>query len=187
LDIVHVNAEFSVQTSDHEPEVARIATSTPAPVQLLVNLGFETGTAAPWVATPASVINNAASPAARTGSWKAWLNGLGTTSTQSLYQQVSIPSTVTSATLSFYLQITTAETTTTSAFDKLQVQIRNSAGTVLATLATYSNLNKSTTYLQKTFDLSAYKGQTIQVYFLGTEDSSLQTSFLIDDTSLTTQ
>jgi hypothetical protein len=94
---------------------------------------------------------------------------------------------VTSATLSFYVRIDTAETTTTTAFDTLQVQVRNSANTVLTTLATYSNLNKSTTYVLKTFDVTAFKGQTIRVYFLGTEDSSLQTSFVIDDTAVNTQ
>ena len=81
----------------------------------------------------------------------------------------------------------TAETTTTTAYDKLQVQIRNSSNTVLATLTTYSNLNKTTGYVLKTFDLSTYKGQTIRVYFLGTEDSSLQTSFVIDDTAVNVQ
>jgi hypothetical protein len=57
----------------------------------------------------------------------------------------------------------------------------------LATLATYSNLNKGSTYLNKTFDLSAYKGQTIRVYFLGTEGSVTATSFLIDDVSVIAQ
>ena len=31
------------------------------------------------------------------------------------------------------------------------------------------------------FDVSAFKGQTVRIEFLGTEDSSLQTSFFIDD------
>ena len=39
-------------------------------------------------------------------------------------------------------------------------------------------------YTQKTFDLSAYKGKTVTVKFLGVEDSSLQTSFVIDDTAV---
>lgn len=63
----------------------------------------------------------------------------------------------------------------------------NSSNTVLATLATYSNLNANSTYVLKTFDLTAFRGQTIRVYFLGTEDSSLQTSFVIDDTAVNTQ
>jgi hypothetical protein len=112
------------------------------------------------------------------------LNGYGSVHTDSLYQQITIPSGATSATLNFYLKIDTAETTTTTAYDTLQVQIRNSANTVLATLATYSNLNQTTVYVLKSFDLTAYKGQTIRVYFLGVEDGSLQTSFVIDDTAV---
>ena len=133
------------------------------------------------------MITNSTGRTPRTGSWYAWLDGYGTNHTDSLFQQVTIPSGVTTATLSFYLKIDTAETTTVTAFDTLKVQIRNSSNTVLATLATYSNLNKGTVYVLKSFDLSAYKGQTIRVYFLGVEDSSLQTSFVIDDTALNTQ
>jgi len=105
----------------------------------------------------------------------------------SLYQQVAIPSGKTSATLTFYLHIDTAETTTTTAYDTLKVQIRNSSGTVLATLATYSNLNHNTGYSQKSFNLNSYIGQTIQVYLVGAEDSTLQTSFVVDDFALNVQ
>ena len=73
-----------------------------------------------------------------------------------------------------------------TAFDTLKVQIRNTAGTVLSTLATFSNLNAATGYSQKSFNVASFKGQTIRVQFHGTEDASLQTSFFIDDTSLTT-
>jgi len=152
--------------------------------QLLLNPGFESGNVS-WVTT-SGVISNSGRPA-HSGTWFAWLDGYGTTHTDSCYQQIAVPSSATSVTLSFWLRIDTAETTTTTQFDKLQVQIRNSSNTVLATLATYSNLNANSTYLQKSFDLSAYKGQTIRVYFLGTEDSSLQTSFVIDDTAVNVQ
>lgn len=154
--------------------------------QLLGNPGFETGTASPWVAT-AGVLDNSTSEPAHSGSWKAWLDGYGTTHTDTLYQQVAIPSTITSATLTFWLHIDTAETTTTAANDTLKVQVRNSSGTVLATLATYSNLNKNTGYVQKSFDLSAYKGQTIRIYLVGVENSSRQTSFVVDDFALNVQ
>ena len=39
--------------------------------------------------------------------------------------------------------------------------------------------------LANPFDLAAFKGQTVRIYFNGTEDASLQTSFFIDDTALT--
>jgi len=152
---------------------------------LLLNPGFESGNVN-WVTT-AGVIDSSTGRPARTGSWKAWLDGYGTTHTDSCYQQITIPANVTSATLSFWVRIDTAETTTGTQFDKLQVQIRNSSNTVLTTLATYSNLNANSAYVLKTFDLSAFRGQTIRIYFLGTEDSSLQTSFVIDDTAVNTQ
>jgi subtilisin family serine protease len=163
-------------------------TPTPTPVpgaELLLNRGFESGSVN-WTAT-AGVITNSTGQTPRTGSFYAWLDGYGTTHTDSLFQQITIPSTANSVTLSFWLKITTAETTTTTQFDRLQVQVRNSSNTVLTTLATFSNLNKTTGYVLRTFDLTAFKGQTVRIYFLGTEDSSLQTSFVIDDTSCTTQ
>jgi hypothetical protein len=162
--------------------------NTGTPQQLLGNPGFENGSSAPapWTVST-GVIDNGTSEAAHSGSWKAWMDGYGATHTDSIVQTVVIPSTVTSATLSFWLHIDTAETSTTTAFDTLQVQIRNSSGTVLATLATYSNLNAATGYTQKSFNVLAYKGQTIQVYLVGAEDSTLQTSFVVDDFALNVQ
>lgn len=151
-------------------------------VQMLGNPGFENGSAntAPWTVS-AGVIDNSTFQAPHSGTWKAWLNGYGSVHTDTLWQQISIPSTATIASLSFWKHIDTAETSTTTGYDTLKVQIRNSSGTVLATLATYSNLNAATGYTQASFDLSAYKGQTIQIYLVGTEDSSLKTSFVVDD------
>jgi hypothetical protein len=153
--------------------------------QLILNSGFESGSTS-WSAS-SGVITNDASVSAHAGSWKAWMNGYGSAHTDTLYQQVSIPSTATSATLGFWLKITSDETTTTQAYDTLKVQVRNSSGTVLATLATYSNLNKGSSYVQRTFDMSAYKGQTVRVYFEGIEGSTVATSFIVDDVTLNVQ
>jgi hypothetical protein len=147
------------------------------PAQVIGNPGFETGTAAPWTAGTGVIANNTSEPA-RTGSWDAWLDGYGATHTDTLSQSVTVPAGCTTANFSFYLHIDTAETSTTTAYDKLTVQ----AGTT--TLATYSNVNKNTGYAQKTFSLAAYAGQTVTLKFTGTEDSTLQTSFVIDDTAL---
>jgi len=89
--------------------------------------------------------------------------------------------------LVFWLRVASNETTTSTAYDTLKVQLRNSSNTVLKTLATYSNLSKGTTYVQRTLDVTAYKGQTVRVYFEGVEDASLTTSFLIDNVTLTSQ
>ncbi|MCX4745436.1 putative Ig domain-containing protein [Kitasatospora sp. NBC_01287] len=143
--------------------------------QLLGNAGFETGTASPWTAS-AGVIDNSSSEPAHSGSWKAWLDGYGTTHTDTLSQTVTIPAGC-KATFSFWLHIDTAETGTT-AYDKLAVTANGT------NLATYSNVNANTGYVQKSFDLSSYAGKSVTLKFTGTEDSSLQTSFVIDDTAL---
>jgi len=153
--------------------------------QLIVNGGFESGSAS-WTAT-SGVISNDSGMAAHGGSYKAWLNGYGSAHTDSVYQQLTIPSTATTATLNFWLKIVSDETTTTQAYDTLEVQVRSSSGAVLSTLATYSNLNKGTSYVQRSFDVSAYKGQTIRIYFEGIEGSTVATSFVVDDVSLTAQ
>jgi Zn-dependent metalloprotease len=145
--------------------------------QRLGNPGFETGTAAPWSAS-AGVIDSSASQAPHAGAWKAWLDGYGTTHTDTLSQSVTIPAGC-GATLSFWLHIDSAETTSSVQYDRLTVR----AGST--TLATYSNLNKASGYSQKSFNLSAFAGQTVTISFTGTEDVTLQTSFVIDDTALT--
>jgi serine protease len=156
-------------------------TGCSAPGQKLGNPGFETGTASPWSAT-AGVISNSTSEPAHGGSWDAWLDGYGATHTDTLSQSVTLPSGCSSYTLSFWLHIDSAETTTTTAADKLTVQIVN--GTTTTTLATYSNLNKGTGYTQRSFSLSGYAGSTVTLKFTGTENSSRQTSFVVDDTAV---
>src|SRR5438045_5704066 len=73
-------------------------------MQLLGNSGFESGNAAPWVAS-SGVVDGSTSEAAHSGTWKAWLDGYGTAHTDSLYQDVTIPSNATSATLTFCVHV----------------------------------------------------------------------------------
>jgi aminopeptidase S len=141
------------------------------------NSSFENGSA-PWTAS-SGVITNDSRQAAHTGSYKAWLNGYGRSHTDSLSQSLTIPAGCGTYTLSFWLHIDTAETTSTTAYDRLTVQL---GGT---TLATYSNLNAASGYVQRTFDVAAYAGQTVTLTFTGVEDAYLQTSFVVDDVTLT--
>jgi hypothetical protein len=102
-----------------------------------------------------------------------------------IYQTVAIPAGTTSATLSYYLRITTSESSS-AAFDHLYVEIRNTSGTVLATPLSYSNQSASqfSSWTQQTVNLSSYAGQTIRVAFQGVTDSGTITVFRIDDVSL---
>ncbi len=170
-------------------KTASVSVTSSSPTQLLGNTGFESGTASPWTMSSGVLCSNStcSGETAHAGTWFAWLDGYGRTHTDTVSQSVAIPSGKTTATLSYYLHIDTAETTTTTAYDKLTVGLYNSSGTLLKTLATYSNLNKGTGYTVHTNDVSAYIGQTVTVKFTGTEDSSLQTSFVLDDITLTAQ
>ncbi|TLZ45671.1 MAG: PKD domain-containing protein [Gammaproteobacteria bacterium] len=156
--------------------------------QLILNGGFETGSAAPWALTAGVLCSNSGCPGetAHSGSWFAWLDGYGFTHTDTATQTVSIPAGKTTATLAFYLHIDTQEVGSI-AYDTLRVQVLNSSGTVLATLATYSNVNAASGYSLHSLNMNAYIGQTVQIRFYGHEDSSLATSFVIDDVTLTVQ
>ncbi|MGK3204131.1 M4 family metallopeptidase [Amycolatopsis sp. MEPSY49] len=144
--------------------------------QLLRNPGFESGQAS-WT-DPNTTIGQWGSQApARSGSYDSWLGGWGSAHTDTLTQSVTIPAGC-RASLTFWLRVWTAETENV-VYDKLVV----SAGST--TLATYSNLDRNSAYVQKTLDLSSYAGQTVALKFAGTEDQSLQTSFAVDDTGVT--
>jgi Zn-dependent metalloprotease len=161
---------------------ATCGTGTPPPTgtNLVLNPSFESG-AVNWTGTAGPITNNTGRPA-RTGTWKMWLQGNGTTTSENEGQAVAIPAAATAATLSFWVRIDTAETTTSTVYDTARIQIVDGATTT--TLATYSNLNSNSTYTQKSFNVTQYKGKTVTVKFLGQEDSSLQTSFVVDDVSL---
>ena len=146
--------------------------------QLLGNPGFETGSAAPWSATAAVINPNGAGETSHSGTWYAWLDGYGITHTDTLSQTVTIPAGCSATSFSFWLHIDTAETTTTTAFDKLTITANGT------TIATFSNLNHATGYQQHTYSLGSFAGSAVTVKFTGTEDSSLQTSFVVDDTAI---
>jgi Zn-dependent metalloprotease len=162
-----------------------VGTGGGLPVERATNGGFESGTTG-WAGTT-GVIGNYSGQTAYEGTRFAWLGGNGTTATETITQAMVIPSTATSAALTFALHIDTAETTTSTVYDKMVVTVKNSSGTVLGTLATYTNLNKASGYQIRSFNLLPYKGQTVTLSFAMNEDSSLQTSFVVDKVSLITQ
>jgi serine protease len=159
-----------------------------ASTQLLGNSGFENGYASPWWMSDNTLCtaSSCSGETAHSGSWFAWLNGWGSAHTDTVQQTVTIPAGKSSAVLGYYLHIDTNETSSTP-YDTLQVQVLDSAGQVVQTLATYSNANWATGYQWHGFYLNNYIGQTITVRFVGTEDASLQTSFVLDDVTLTVQ
>ncbi|MGM9384660.1 M1 family aminopeptidase [Streptomyces antibioticus] len=171
-------AALSLPAPPSEAAAAPEAVCTPT--QAVANGGFESG-AASWTASSASLITTRAGQSAHGGTGYAWLGGTGSTHTDTLTQSVTVPSGCARATLSFWLHIDTAETTSSTAYDKLTAKIGST------TLATYSNLDKNTGYARKSFDVSAFAGQTVTLTLTGTEDSSLRTNFVLDDIALDTE
>ena len=156
-----------------------VSSAQPAPVvttgcsgQLIRNPGFESG-AVYWSASP-GVITNSSSEPPHSGSWNAVLGILG--GTESISQSVTVP-TGCHATLSFWLHIDTEETTTTTAYDKLTLKVNTTQ------VASWSNLNHNLGYSQRTLTLSGTGSFTIT--FTATEDSSLLTTFVLDDVTVT--
>jgi subtilisin family serine protease len=146
--------------------------------QKIANPGFESG-AAGWTASSGVIRRPGTSQPPRTGAWNATLGDNVFLTTTTLSQSVAIPAGCSSYTLSFWLRVATAETSTTVQNDRLVVTLGTS------TLATYSNLDARTGYVQRTFDVAGQAGRTVLLRFTATENRSATTVFAVDDTALT--
>jgi hypothetical protein len=156
------------------------------PINRLLNPSFESG-AVNWVqVTPSStIITNSTAARARTGSWYAWF-GAANNLAEYIYQDVTIPANATQANVEFWYQISTNETSSSTCYDRLVVEIRRpSDNALLATLTTLCNYHRTTIWTRSgPFSVLDFKGQTIRLRFYCTTDSSLATSFFVDDVAL---
>jgi hypothetical protein len=145
-----------------------------------VNGGFE-GSASPWTLSGSAIRSTGAYPHSGTG---YSILGAANSATGTEYQTVSIPTTH-AANYTFWLNITSSESGPTI-YDRLFIEVRSTSGTLLRTLATYSNADETTAgnYSQKSFSLASWVGQTVRIQFRATTDFTLPTSFRIDDVSL---
>jgi uncharacterized membrane protein len=153
-----------------------VAVSTYTPVVGVVqNPGFETGNLGSWNASGAflpviSTTAHTGSYAARLGSTSA-VNGDST-----LTQTIAVPSGT--STLSFWYQPHCTDTVT---YDQIQMQVRNTAGAMLASVLNVCS--NSGTWTQVSFNLSTYAGQNVVLWFNDHDDgwASDPTYFLLDD------
>ena len=148
----------------------------------IVNPGFETGTT-PW--TVSGQVTRSTGTFPHSGTAYMILNGVNS-STGTLFQTVTVP-TNGCTNLQFWLNITTNEAAGAAVFDRLFIEVRSTSGTLLATLATFSNQNSGTAgvyVLRGPFNLSSFAGQTVRIQFRGTNDITLPTIFRVDDVSL---
>ena len=147
---------------------------------VIVNPGFETGTT-PWIVSGQITRSTGTFP--HGGVAYMIVNGVNSSS-GTLYQTVTVPAG--GGNLNFWLNITTSEAPGTI-FDRLFIEVRSTSGTLLATLATFSNTNSGTAgvyVLRGPYNLSSFAGQTVRIQFRGTNDITLPTSFRVDDVAV---
>jgi len=163
-------------------------TQTIKRTQLLQNPGFETGKLAPSLATAGVLKKKSSSFPVHAGSWLARLGGRTAPHTDTLAQTVTLAptdGTYGAATFSFWLEIKTNDPAS-KASDTLTVQVLDASGTVVKqTLHVYSNQDAVGHYVQHSFSLNSFLGQTIVLKFTGAQTlTGHSTSFFIDDTAL---
>ncbi|MGC3002914.1 M28 family peptidase [Streptomyces sp. G35A] len=156
-------------------QAVRTGTGECGTADAMANGGFENGTS-PWTGDTGS-IGAHAGQSAHTGTRFAWLAGYGSTRTETISQTVTVPSGCTRVTLGYWLHIDTDESGSTP-YDTFTVKADGS------TLATLSNADARSGYVQRSADLTAFAGRQVTVTFTATEDASLQTGFVVDDVTL---
>ena len=151
------------------------------PPELVVNGGYE-GSLSPWV--PVGTVAWTNTGGAHSGTGLVKYAGVDNVTSAALYEQIAIPSAA-PANLTFWLNVETGEDVYT-AYDYLYVEVRNTSNVLLATLGTFSNMDKTSpgAYVQKSFSMASWRGQTIRLRFRATTDSSYPTTFRVDDVSL---
>lgn len=169
--------------------------------ELLLDNGFEEGSSTThWSAyalpggdpLSAGIINLGN---AHIGSWYAYLGDFSSTHHNAIgavRQIVTIPAGATTANLNLAVNVTSLETTTTQPYDVMGAYLRTYPGDVqVITFHEWSNLNKDpggvpNNYLVESFPatVSAYAGQQMVFQFYAQTDSSLSTTFRVDDLSL---
>jgi len=155
------------------------ATCTPG---MLSNAGFESGALDCWTsggAYPPLI----ATLQAHSGSFSAQLGANGQPEPDGdswMYQSVAVPSGMQRPTLTFWYWPWTGDSIQ---YDWQEAQIRDSNGNMLAQI--FKIASNAGTWRQITFDLTPYKGQTVQIYFNSHEDGDGNPTYMyVDDVSI---
>jgi len=153
--------------------------------QLIQNGGFDTGNLTNWSAGGAA-LPTIVTGHAHSGTYSSQLgasSGSEPNGNSSIYQTITIPSTATKATLTFWYWPSTTDTIT---YDWQEAQVQNSSGTTLAQIMKVCS--NAHAWTQVTYDLTSYKGQTIRVYFNIHQDGYGDLTYIyLDDVAVSVQ
>ncbi len=169
----------SLPPQNSQQSVTTNATGT----NVVSNPGFESGSLSPWTACGSVSGPKTSTVQAHTGTYSALI---GTTSspevngTKAVCQTVTVPASP--ATLSFWVYEGTNDTIK---YASQTAELLSTSGSVLTTL--YSEAKSTGGWVQKTFDISSYAGQTVQLY-VGISGDGYSSDYVytyLDDVSLT--
>ena len=160
----------------------RQAVTTDASTNVVANPGFETGSLSSW--TSCGSVNDpvASTTKAHTGTYSARIGSTSTpevNGTAAVCQTVTVPA---AATLPFWVYEGTTDTIT---YVDQEADILSTSGTNLTQL--YAEAKSTGGWVEKSFSLSAYAGQTVQLYF-GVKGNGYSKDYVyeyLDDVSLT--
>ena len=187
-------------TSDNVPSAPR-----PVTAELLKNGSFQTITAPTNVAADGSWIRTMYSGSTfntLTGGGTWGNNGSSAYAYLGVYDNATqvidsaaflVPSTATAADLRFWVSIVTKEGTTTTAYDRLTFSLVDaSTGATLTTPGYMSNLSATdapTAYVSRQWAVSItpIRGRMVRLRMTASCDSSLPTTWRVDDVSLSTR
>ena len=172
----------ATSTATATPTSTPTTTSTPPPgSNLIQDGGFEVSGSA-WVYGGTDHPGRS-SAQAHSGRYSLKLGySSGQQGDSTAYRLVTIPAATKTATLSFYYWPASNDSST---YGWQEATIINSGGAVLKQL--FKNTTNDRVWIQLTFDLSSYAGQTIGIQFLDHENSnglSYYTYMYVDDVSL---
>ncbi len=160
-----------------------VAVTNTATTQLIQNGGFETGSLIDWTAAGA-IVPTVSIAEEHSGSYSALLGSIAKpelNGNSDITQTITIPSSATTATLTFWYWPVTNDTIT---YAWQEAQVQNTSGATLAEVFKVASNAKAWT--EVTYDLSPYIGQTVVIYFNahGTGSSSYYVGMYVDDVSV---
>lgn len=169
-------------TNTPTPAPTNTPTGTPGPgSNIIQNGGFESSSSV-WVYGGTSHPRRTTAQA-HSGSYSLKVGASsGQQGDSTAYQAVTIPSSAHSANLSFYYRPASNDSST---YGWQEADVLGSNGQVLQQL--FVNTTNDQTWIQMTFDLSSYRGQTISIQFLAHEQSggqSYYTYMYVDDVAV---
>ena len=166
--------------------IALPVTVTSPASNLIQNPGFETGTLAGWT-TGGGIAPKISTATSNSGKYSALLGATSKPEVNGdsyIYQTITIPTSITKATLNFYYWPSTNDSIS---YVWQECLIQNTSGTTLATALKVASNARG--WKEVTYDLTSFAGQTIRVYLAahGNGYASDDVYMYVDDISVTVQ